>query len=183
MEQEQLLWQNTGFRVNRVRLFLDRLHGSSQRQIGLFAGFVVLIALHLLASAPAQAATYGQKVVAAVLLAEARGEGRAGMIAVAEVIRNRADRLGFSPLAVVKVPRHFSCLDATTPENLIRRFWKNPLWVEAVEIARMVYNEPDRLPGITCGATHYVNGEAWWSKGHEPVVVIGRHRFFRFDAI
>ena len=35
--------------------------------------------------------TYGQQVVAAVLMAEAWGEGRDGMTAVAEVIRNRAD--------------------------------------------------------------------------------------------
>lgn len=164
--------------------FLDSLRAPLLRQAtGLSGCLVVFVMLQLLPGATAGAATYGQQVVAAVVLAEARGEGRAGMIAVAEVIRNRADRLGLSPLAVVKVPRHFSCLDNTTPQKLIRRFWQNPLWREAIEIARMVYNQPHLLPGITLGATHYVNGDAWWSKGHKPVVVIGRHRFFRFESI
>lgn len=40
------------------------------------------------------AATHGQEIVAAVLIAEARGEGEKGMAAVAEFIRRRADIRG-----------------------------------------------------------------------------------------
>lgn len=126
-----------------------------------------------------RAATYGQQVVAAVLMAEAWGEGREGMIAVAEVIRNRADKEGISPLAIVKQPRQFTSLNNTTPPQLIRKFWKARDWEIALEISRMLYNEPEKLPGITNGADHYDNGRPYWAKGRTPVAVVGSHKFYR----
>lgn len=142
--------------------------------------FAVTGLLTLGASA-GQAATYGQQVVAAVLMGEARGEGRDGMVAVAEVIRTRADRMGISPLAVVKQPYQFSCMNGLTPPELIRKHWDKKQWSEAIEIAKIVYNEPENLPGLTRGATHFDHGVPDWALGRTPVAVVGRHSFYKLD--
>jgi spore germination cell wall hydrolase CwlJ-like protein len=131
----------------------------------------------------AGAATYGQQVIAAVLMGEAEGEGERGMIAVAEVIRKRADQKGISPLAIVKEPRQFSCLNGLTPPQLIRKHWRKKDWETALKIARLMYNTPEKLPGITRGATHYATFIPKWARGHQPVAVIGNHYFWRFEDV
>jgi spore germination cell wall hydrolase CwlJ-like protein len=129
------------------------------------------------------AATYGQQMVAAVLLAEARGEGAQGMMAVAEVIRQRADSIGVSMLAVLE-PGAFSCLNRTTKDSLLRRFQNHSLFPAALEIARLAYNEPQKLPGLTRGATHFTrkHEKPCWTVGHSPVVTIGNHAFYRLPG-
>ena len=139
----------------------------------------ILGLIFLWATASLHAQTYGQRVVAAVLLAEARSEGERGMIAVAEVIRNRADAWGVSPLAVVKVEKHFSCLNKTTPEALVRRCRGLPEWSLALAIARQTYNQPETLPGFANGANHFHSESADWADGEDPVAIIGRLKFYR----
>lgn len=131
----------------------------------------------------ASAATYGQKVVAAVLLAEARGEGETGMVAVAEVIRRRADQKGITPLQVVK-PGAFSSLNGKTHDQIVRKFENHPMFPEALRIARMLYNEPQKLRNITRGATHFTNKEEtpYWAVNQTPVAVIGNHAFYRLEG-
>jgi len=128
----------------------------------------------------AVAATYGQEVVAAVLLAEARGEGDRGMKAVLEVIRTRADKKGVSMLAVVK-PGAFTSLNGTNRDALLQRFKHHPLFAEALRIARTAYNEPHRLPNLTRDATHFAHKSEvpWWARGKRPVARIGNHVFYR----
>ena len=140
---------------------------------------VLFLALLATPASRTNAATYGQEVVAAVLMAEAWGEGELGMTAVAEVIRYRADRLGLSPLAVVKQKQQFSSLNNTTPQALIRKFWKTKDWPKALAISRLLYNEPDKLPGITQGASHFDFEVPAWAEGIEPVAVIGNHKFWK----
>jgi N-acetylmuramoyl-L-alanine amidase len=127
-------------------------------------------------------ATYGQKVVAAVLLAEARGEGTDGMVAVAEVMRRRADERGVSMLAIAR-PGAFSSLNGTTRDRLLQRFERHPLFPQALEIARTAYNRPRDLRNITLGATHFTHKseQPYWAVGHQPVVVIGNHAFYRLE--
>lgn len=134
-----------------------------------------------LGAAPATGPTYGQQVVAAVLMAEAWGEGQTGMTAVAEVIRARAEAAGRSPLWVVQQPRQFSCLNRTEPRELIRRFGRHPDFDVALEIARRLYNSPEALAGIANGATHFERAgtRAYWTAGHQPVARIGRLHFYR----
>ncbi len=126
----------------------------------------------------ALADTYGQRVLAAVLLSEARGEGEKGMTAVAEVIRNRADLLGVTPLAVVTKRGEFACLRRRTPDQLIERFEKNKAWPVALKIARVTYNEPEKLPGIVKGAKYYHSGNPSWAKAEKPIVIVGRLKFY-----
>ena len=132
-------------------------------------------------ASPELSGTYGQQVVAAVLMAEAWGEGTEGMTAVAEVIRRRADEWGMSPLAVVKRVKHFSCLNRTRPETLLRKFYRKPDFVLALEIAKTVYNTPQNLPGFSRGATHFHDHSKtpYWATGELPVAVIGNLSFYR----
>lgn len=142
----------------------------------------IALTAFFLQAASVSAATYGQKVVAAVLLAEARGEGHQGMQAVAEVIRRRADARGVSMLAVIK-PGAFSSLDGTSRDKLVQRFAEHPLFPEALEIARMAYNEPNKLRNITRGADHFTHRreKPYWAAGHQPVATIGDHAFYRLN--
>lgn len=132
----------------------------------------------------ASAATYGQEVVAAVLLAEARGEGVKGMQAVVEVIRRRADMKGVSMLAVIE-PGAFSSLNGTNRDALLKKFWKHPMFSAALEIARRAYNRPETLRNITKGATHFARKEEipWWAQGKHPVTTIGNHAFYRLARL
>lgn len=132
-------------------------------------------------AASATPATYGQQVVAAVLMGEAWGEGEKAMIAVAEVIRLRADRANLSPLAVVLKPRQFTCLNRTSPGDLIRRYHRQRDFEVALKIARQMYNQPESLPGHSAGATHFerVGTWAYWTRGHLPVARVGQLAFYR----
>ena len=127
--------------------------------------------------------TYGQQVVAAVLMAEAWGEGEEAMTAVAEVIRKRADEWQMSPLAVVKKVRHFSCMNGTRPEMLVRKFHRERDFELALQIARTLYNTPHALPGLSRGATHFHDHSKtpYWASGERPVAVIGKLSFYRLS--
>jgi N-acetylmuramoyl-L-alanine amidase len=129
------------------------------------------------------AATYGQEVLAAVLLAEARGEGETGMRAVAEVVRRRADERGVSMLSVLK-PGAFSSLNGTTRDALLRRFHRHPQFPDALKLARLAYNQPSALGNLTRGANNFTHKreKPYWSAGHRPVAVIGNHAFYRLPS-
>ncbi len=136
----------------------------------------------VLFTSSAEGATYGQKAVAAVILGEARGEGTKGMIAVAEVIRTRADAAHVTGLAIISQKRQFSCLNKTTIRGLLRKFeGKHPKWDEALRISRVMYNTPELLPGYTKGATHFTRKDErpYWARGKKPVVTINNHAFYR----
>ena len=124
--------------------------------------------------------TYGQQVVAAVLMGEAWGEGEAAMIAVAEVIRVRADAAGLSPLAVVQQPFQFSCLNGIRPRELVRKFQRHRDFEVALRISRRMYNSAQELPGIAKGATHFerVGTRAHWTRGRQSVARVGRLDFY-----
>src|SRR5664279_2351647 len=89
----------------------------------------------LSARSTTQSSTYGQRLVAAVLMGEAEGEGEAGMVAVAEVVRNRAVERGRSPLQVVCQKRAFSLWVAKTP---LRCNWRHRAALEGDCMAREV---------------------------------------------
>ena len=134
----------------------------------------------LSAKAGVQSCTYGQRVVAAVLMGEAEGEGEAGMVAVAGVIRNRAVEHGRSPLQAVCRKRAFSCLNGKTPEQLYQEHCRSPLFKEALRIAKTIYNSPGDLPGTTQGATFYdrTGATSPWLSEVRQVAIIGQHAFY-----
>jgi len=144
--------------------------------------------LALLLAPALYAQPYQEKIVAAVLVAEASSEGVRGMEAVAEVIGQRAKDKGKTPLQVVtsgtQKYRAFSCLNGTTPEKLHRHWSKDANYDEALKIAAVLTRQPERLGSRTKQATHYTQKweKPYWAKGKKPVAVIGHHAFYRLDA-
>jgi len=143
--------------------------------------FGCVLGLMLLLMAPCLAASFEERLVAAVLMAEARGEGIIGMTAVGEVIANRARKRQISPGLVVQEPHQFSPLNRVKPHELIMRYEKMSLYREALRIAVTVVESPTELPGLAAGADHFESIRALvprWARGRQPVVIVGGHRFW-----
>jgi spore germination cell wall hydrolase CwlJ-like protein len=117
-----------------------------------------------------------QDVVAAVLVHEAGGEGLRGMEAVLEVIHTRANRAGSSLYEVVTRRFQFSCLNRTSPAQLVKSARRHPRWNEAVDLVRQGRVKTN----WTRGATHYheITINPGWPN---RVAKIGRHVFYRFS--
>ena len=151
----------------RARRMKNRFHCIS--------GLVALLA------APCGAATFDERLIAAVLMAEARGEGIVGMTAVGEVIANRARKRQLPPGQVVQEPYQFSPLNRTRPHELVSHYEKLPLYRDALRIANTVIQAPAELPGLTAGADHFEQARSpipYWARGRKPVAVVGGHRFW-----
>lgn len=127
-------------------------------------------------------------VLARTIWGEARGEGYAGMQAVANVIMNRVKRGGWYGLTITEVckkPKQFSCWNANDPNyvKIKNVTTDNNQFLQAVEIARQAV--AGTLPDITSGATEYhaTNIKPAWNYAKlEEVGVIGNHKFYRSIA-
>lgn len=135
------------------------------------------------------ATTYEQRVIAAIIAGEAANQGRAGMMAVAEVIHQRVDESGWTPFRVVTHGnpcgiRAFSVLNGTTAPALVRKWHLSPAYATALELAKLVCDAPEKLPDTTRSANFFTRlGERpWWAVGKNPVVVIKHHAFYRIPA-
>ena len=140
------------------------------------------IALLLLLCAPVcRAAPLEQRVIAAVIAAEAASEGPRGMRAVAEVISIRSAEKRLTPLAVVTRYKWFTSLNHTTPERLVQKWEVEPGYTDALELAGMVCGSRVHLEGIANGATHFTRaGErVYWTRHLKPVAIVGRLAFYR----
>ncbi|MCB9988651.1 MAG: cell wall hydrolase [Rhodospirillales bacterium] len=131
--------------------------------------------------------------LARTIWGEARGEGSAGMEAVAAVIMNRVKVAeskgsywwGNTVIGVCRKPWQFSCWNASDPnrERLIAVDEKDLYFATALRIARRaVYGV---LPDPTGGATHYhaAGLSPSWIKGQRPSGVIGRHIFYQLVEV
>lgn len=120
---------------------------------------------------------------------EARGEPIEGKIAVAWVIRNRADHGGWwgaTPQDVCHKAFQFSCWNKNDPNSakLLLLSDEDPAYLAIRKIAQAVLDKT--IPDPTHGATHYkVHGtKASWDaavKDQTPLI-IGHHEFFKLDA-
>lgn len=133
------------------------------------------------------------RVVALTIWGEARGEGLAGMAAVASVIRNRAVHprvrwwgTGFRDVCLK--PEQFSVWNENDPNRrlLISIGQGSPLpsamvptWIAAQMLATEVMD--GRFPDITGGADHYHSLDVAppWSKGRTPIKRMGQHVFYK----
>ena len=144
--------------------------------------FKVMLSLALLTTSASagETSTYGQRIVAAVLMGEAWGEGEVGMTAVAEVIHNRAKQTGRSPLAVVLKKGEFSSLRHTTPEALYQKFCRKREFQTALRLAKTCYNTPEALPNLTRGASYYDGRENRppWLSEMRLVACVGNQNFY-----
>lgn len=132
-------------------------------------------------------------VLARTLWGEARGEGAAGMEAVACVILNRVAVAqknggkywwGNNIIQVCQKPYQFSCWNRSDPNfrKLQEIDEKNLYFATAVKIARRAMI--GALKDFTRGATHYHEKSIapYWAKNEKPAAAIGRHVFYRLEA-
>lgn len=125
-------------------------------------------------------------VLAQTLWGEARGEGKAGMEAVAAVILNRwrtRYRGQTSVAGVCRDPFQFSCWNARDPNRpAMQRMLVNPDadFKLALEVSGQAL--AGGIPDPTAGARHYVStslrDRPFWLDHKRPCAVIGRHEFY-----
>ncbi len=118
------------------------------------------------------------KIIAITILAEARGEGEAGMYAVAAVIAQRAFERKRTPSAVCLKKWQFSCWNGKTLKNL-EHLLKVPQAKYALALAKNIKLLSRDYVGY---ANHYHNNKIklpYWAKGEKPVKTIGNHIFYK----
>jgi len=132
-----------------------------------------------------------KEIVAATLIGEAGGEDKNGMIAVFNVLNNRAKNKGTTAAGESLRPRQFSMWDSATRNVSVREDFdtkkilaiikekkSHPKWGEALSIAKTPVKD------LTKGATHYyahkgpnkINPPSF-SQGWTETVEIGNHKF------
>ena len=118
------------------------------------------------------------KIIAITILAEARGEGEAGMYAVAAVIAQRSFERKRTPSAVCLKKWQFSCWNGKTLKNL-EHLLKVPQAKYALALAKNIKLLSRDFIGY---ANHYHNNKIklpYWAKGEKPVKTIGNHIFYK----
>jgi spore germination cell wall hydrolase CwlJ-like protein len=115
-------------------------------------------------------------IVADTCFAEARGESKAGQIAVASVIYNRAQKSGKSLESVCLARRQFSCWNNGYRPVKVRNEQERAI------IARFEAMEADMKagkfkPSGVWSHYHALTVNPVWSKGMKSRTVIGRHVF------
>lgn len=128
-----------------------------------------------------------QLVVVATIIQEASNQGPAGMLAVAEVIRDRTALHVQSDgdlLSTCLWPFAFSGWRATDPNRLrsLRAILHEDLVVQAALAAWQQATVAQTR--TAAGATHYLNPKILpalppWAAGKTPVAIIGDHHFYR----
>ena len=123
--------------------------------------------------------TKDQETIAMTILGEARGEGYAGMYAVACVIQQRAKERNKTPAQICLQRKQFSCWnsnDKNRPKLRGLLKTKEAYWAKqmAIHITKLNSNYTKR-------ANHYctLKAKPYWAKNKTPVIIIGNHKFFR----
>lgn len=122
-----------------------------------------------------------KSVVAACLILEASNQGEEGLVAVANVIYNRANHRPEMIYRVVKKPRAFSALN-DRPNGFathVTRASRDKNWRRALLIVEWLYE--GSLWDTTKGATHYSRVEEYvpWMEGLTVTKIIGNHKFMK----
>ena len=119
------------------------------------------------------------KIVAITILAEARGEGEAGMYAVGACIAQRAFERKQTPTEVCLKKWQFSCWNGKSVKDL-EHLLKTPQAKYAITVAKNVKSLSRQFIGY---ANHYhatwMKKKPYWAKGKKPVKVIGQHAFYK----
>ena len=124
-----------------------------------------------------------QRILAQTILAEARGDGRAGMYAVAACIKVRAQKRNLSFKEVCLQPWQFSCWNKNDPN---RKKMDMLLTLPQAEYAWQLARNMDKVKTeVINQATHYMTVKLWktgrvkWARGRKPVAFWGSHAFFK----
>jgi spore germination cell wall hydrolase CwlJ-like protein len=124
------------------------------------------------------------KCLADNLYHEARGEGKHGMIAIANVTINRVkhDKFGNDVCSVVYKPNAFSWVNQLKPLQSMISIQDEQAYLEAKKIAHKALQGD--LKDITGGATHYINKREVknlpkWTREYKKTAKIGQHEFYK----
>lgn len=140
---------------------------------------------------------YGEReVLARTIWGEARGEGRRGMQAVANVImnrfrrprwwsRNKGDGIPDDTVAAVCFdPWQFSCWNMDDPNR--KKMIEVSVYNAEFRLAYQIAGEAleNNLPDLTGGADHYhtISISPKWAKGATPTAFVEKHVFYRLEA-
>jgi len=117
-------------------------------------------------------------VIALTILAEARGEGEAGMYAVGAVISQRAIQRKQTPTEVCLARKQFSCWNGKSVNDL-KHLLEVPQAEYAISVARNIKTLSRDYVGY---ADHYhatwMKKKPYWAKSYKPVKRIGQHLFY-----
>jgi hypothetical protein len=116
-------------------------------------------------------------IIALTIWLEARGEGLAGRVAVAQVIQERSRLEGASLHAVCLRDKQFSCWNTRTPSEYGTLPVNDPTFIHSLQLARFM-RKGGRIPGEF---THYhaVDVRPTWADAMGEGMVIGNHVFYR----
>lgn len=124
-------------------------------------------------------------IVAATILAEARGEGFDGMQAVACVIKKRMIERQKDAASICLQKEQFSCWnDGVTVEVLsevVTKGTPSEITDFAIALAVDLILDKDLDLSLVNEANHYctLDTNPKWAKGKKPVVVIKNHKFYK----
>ena len=117
-------------------------------------------------------------VVALTILAEARGEGKDGMAAVACVIAQRAINHNLTPEQVCHQKWQFSCWNGKSEQDL-DHLYKSPMADWALYLEENIHSMNRAKVGF---ADHYYADwikAPYWATGRTPTITIGKHLFYK----
>lgn len=128
-------------------------------------------------------------VVIGTVWEEAKGEGKAGMHAILNVIMNRAKGDISKARDEVLKPNQFSIWNnVSDPEGYSIRLAKQTVNEESYQIAVQLVDAAmkGKLPDITGGATHYYNpkkASPSWANVLRVTKIIGNHKFMKLKPV
>jgi|TARA_B100000085_G_scaffold7882_1_gene7075 spore germination cell wall hydrolase CwlJ-like protein len=151
--------------------------------------YIVITILCGVYSSTAQTLTHEQNIIAQTLLGEARGEGKAGMYAVACIVKRRVQLKSY-PNTPAKVCLEPSQFDYWTQRKRVKWDDQNRANVrrlmqtdtELVRYAKMLAININRVDlNYIKNADHYctLKTHNYWTKGRKPVATIGQHKFYK----
>ena len=136
-----------------------------------------------------QGLTKEQDTIAQTLLGEARGEGKAGLYAIACIVKRRIELKSY-PNTATGVCLQSSQFDYWTQHKRVkwddinranvRRLLKTD--TELVRYAKMLAININRVDlNYIKNADHYctLDTHTYWTKGQKPVAIIKQHKFYK----
>ena len=133
-----------------------------------------------------------EKVIAITILAEARGEGNAGMYAVACVIEQRARNRKLAPSKVCLQPWQFSCWNKDKRTRRVMNAGEKLLYTRqapyAIALATVVHRDWQKESGLDLkwnkNADHYYSRRymtkaPYWAKDKTQTHQIRNHKFYK----
>ncbi|QDE27274.1 cell wall hydrolase [Paremcibacter congregatus] len=123
-------------------------------------------------------------LMARTMWGEGRNQGKAGMLAIGNVIKNRADRGGWFGRSVVDVitkDMQFSAWNIGDPNRakMMAVTDKDPQFAEALRLANQIMT--GKVADNTGGADHYHTAAIlpYWASDMPKTAIVGDHIFYR----